>query len=210
MSEPSDIDELIERACNGDEHALASVFDLYRPRLRRMVLLRMDARVQTRFDASDVIQDAFLELSRRLPDYARDGKIPFFLWLRMMTGERLLQLHRTHLGTAKRNATKEIGLQLNPVPECSTLFIAAHLAGNFTSVDRNLVRDEVRTKLLEALNRMEEADREVLGLRHFEEMPTDEMAIVLGLTRSGVLKRYSRALRRLRSSVDGDLDMTMQ
>src|SRR5690606_30096815 len=103
-------EELLQRALCGDEAALADLFERHRGRLRQMVLLRLDARVQGRVDASDVLQDAFIELARRLPDYAKDRKVPFYLWLRMVTGDRLAHLHRAHLGAAMRNAHREVSI----------------------------------------------------------------------------------------------------
>ncbi len=150
-----------------------------------------------RCDASDVLQESYVELARRLPAYCPGNDLPFFLWLRMITGERLAKLHRRHLGAAKRDVNREIPLHSHTTPEASSVFLASHLAGQFTSVDRNLLREEMHQRLTMALDAMEEHDREVLALRHFEELSTEETAMVLGLTRSGVLKRYTKALKRL-------------
>lgn len=204
-----DLDPLIEKAQAGDERAFAVLFDRYRPRLQRMVELRLDERVRARIDASDVLQDAFIEVARRLPTYDEKTRIPFFLWLRLITGERLAQLHRMHLGAAKRSAGRELSLQRGAVPEASTFFLAAQLAGNFTSADRNLIRDELQSKLQNALNSMDAGDRDVLAMRHFEELSTEEIADLLGLTRSGVLKRYTRAVKRLRDAIQDDTNMQL-
>lgn len=204
-----DLDSLIEKARAGDERAFAVLFDRYRPRLKRMVQLRLDERVRARLDASDVLQDAFVEVARRLPTYGEKNRIPFFLWLRLITGERLAQLHRMHLGAAKRTAGRELSLQPGAVPEASTFFLAAQLAGHFTSADRNLIRDELQSKLQNALNGMDAGDRDVLAMRHFEELSTEEIADVLGLTRSGVLKRYTRAVKRLRDAIQDDTNMQL-
>jgi RNA polymerase sigma-70 factor (ECF subfamily) len=143
-------------------------------------------------------------MSRRLPEYAVDRKIPFFLWLRMLTSGRLQQLQRTHLGAEMRTAFREAGPSYPALADGSIFNIASHLAGDFTSVDRNLLKAEVQNKLTKALETMEEKDREIVGMRHFEELSTQEIAEVLGLTRSGVLKRYTRAIRRLREVVFAD------
>ena len=109
MSTPDEslIDQLINDAAAGDESALASLFEKYRDRLRRLVQLRMDARIRARVDASDVVQEAFVEAARRLPRYVEDDKVPFFLWLRVVTGDRLRHLHREHLGAEMRDANRE-------------------------------------------------------------------------------------------------------
>ncbi len=204
-----DPDLLITKACGGDEQALAELFERYRGRLKNLVLLRLDPRVQSRIDASDVVQDAFVDAARKMPEYGKESKIPFFLWLRMIAGERLIQLHRMHLNTAKREAYREVSLQGGPMPEASSIFLASQLVGQFTSADRNLIRSEIQQKLQDALNKMEPDDREVVAMRHFEELTTEEMASVLGLTRSGVLKRYTRAVKRLREAIGGDSDLRM-
>ncbi|MCG8651464.1 MAG: sigma-70 family RNA polymerase sigma factor [Pirellulales bacterium] len=201
----SETNVLVEKARSGDKSALAQLFDMYRERLRRMVALRQDARVRARFDASDVVQEVFVDVARRLPSFEQSSELPFYLWLRSLAGERLIQLHRMHLSAEKRAVQKE--LHQPAMPEASALFLASQLAGNFTSVDRGLMRCELQQKIQEALNTMDQRDREVLALRHFEELSTEEIAEVLGLTRSGVLKRHTRALRRLSQLVNEDSDM---
>lgn len=200
----SETEVLIQKARSGDESALAQLFDMYRERLRRMVALRQDARVRARFDASDVVQEVFVDVARRLPTFDQDSDLQFYLWLRTLAGERLIQLHRMHLGAEKRAVQREVA---PVIPEASTFFLASQLAGNFTSVDRGLIRNELQQKIQELLNAMDERDREVLALRHFEELSTEEIAAVLGLTRSGVLKRHTRALRRLSQLISDHSDM---
>jgi RNA polymerase sigma-70 factor (ECF subfamily) len=207
MAEVDDSNLPVEQACAGSESAIAELFQHYRPRLKRLVLLRMSPRVSARLDASDVLQETYLEFARRLPEYAKHRKVPIFLWLRMLTGERLVHLQRMHLGAEKRTVYREFDLASQPMPDASVVNLASQLAGQFTSVDRNLIRDEVQRKLLDALQRMEFNDREIVAMRHFEELTTEEIAEVLGLTRSGVLKRYTRAIHRLRDSVIGDQDL---
>ena len=195
---------LLAEARQGDEQALARLFQSYRPRLYRMILLRMDLRVSARCDASDVLQESYVELARRLPEYSPEKDPPFFLWLRMIAGERLAKIHRRHLGAAKRDVNREVPLQRQAAPEASSIFMAMQLVGQYSSVDRNLMREEIHQRLRVALDGMEENDREVLALRHFEELSTEETALVLGLSRSGVLKRYTKALRRLRQAMSAD------
>ena len=106
----STTDDLINRATGGDEAALAELFDRHRGRLRQMVRLRLDRRLQGRVDASDVLQEAYIDLAQKLPGYVGHSTMPFFLWLRLVTGERLLRIHRQHLGTAMRDAGREVSL----------------------------------------------------------------------------------------------------
>ena len=195
-----DTSDLIQKSLAGDEVALAALFERYRPRLRRMVSLRMNARVQQRVDASDVLQEAFIDLSQRLQEYAKDPKIEFFLWLRLVTGQRLAMVHRKHVDAKMRGVGMEVSINRGLVPEASSFFLASGLIGQFTSVGARVVRDEMRAKLQEVLDGVDPDDREVLALKHFEEMTNAEIAQVLGITESGASKRYIRALRRLRQA----------
>jgi RNA polymerase sigma-70 factor (ECF subfamily) len=194
-------DELLRRAADGDEAALADLFDRHRLRLRQMVRLRLDRRLQGRVDPSDVLQDAYIDLAQKLPDYARKPAMPFFLWLRLVTGERLLRVHRQHLGAAMRDAGREVSLRQGGLPQASSVSLAAQLLGRFTSASRAAVRAEMQLVLQEALNQMEPIDREVIALRHFEELGNDEVAAVLGLTRAAASKRYVRAMLRLKAAL---------
>jgi RNA polymerase sigma-70 factor, ECF subfamily len=191
-------DELLRRAGDGDADALAELFARHRDQLRRMVRLRMDRRLQGRVDPSDVLQEAQLEVFRRAAEYAADPRLPPFLWLRLITGQRLSALHRRHLGAQRRNAGQEIALHRGPMPQATSLSLAEMLLGRLTSPTQAAQRAEVRLMLQEALNGMDPIDREVLTLRHFEELTNAEVAQVLGLTKTAASNRYIRALERLR------------
>lgn len=201
--ETSEIDDLLQRAAQGDEQALADLFAQYRPRLKRMIKLRMDRRLQGRVDASDVLQEAYIDLAKKFPEYAKSSDIPFFLWLRLVTGQRLMQVHRTHLGTAMRNADLEVSIYRGALPKASTVHLASQLLGRFTSVSEKAIRAEVQIKLQEALNDMDADDREVLALRHFEELNNVETAQALNINPAAASKRYIRALRRLKQVLAG-------
>jgi RNA polymerase sigma-70 factor (ECF subfamily) len=191
-------DDLMRRASAGDQEALAGVFAHYRDRLRQMVRLRLDRRLQGRLDASDVLQEAYLDFARRLPDYAREPKMPFYLWLRFLTGQRLIDLHRQHLGAKMRDAGHEVSLYRGALPQASSVSLAAQLLGRLTSASHAAVRAETQIRVQEALNRMDAMDREVLALRHFELLSNDETAAVLGLSKTAASNRYVRALKRLK------------
>jgi RNA polymerase sigma-70 factor, ECF subfamily len=166
-----------------------------RDRLRRMVALRLDERLRGRVDPSDVIQEAYLEATGRLADYARQEEpMPPFLWLRFLTLQRLQISHRKHLGTRSRDAGREVSIY----PEATSAAIAAQLLGRDTRASEALVRAERKLRLQEALGTMDVMDREVLALRHFEQLSNGECARVLGLGESAATKRYIRALKRLK------------
>src|SRR6516165_5158670 len=116
-AQPNKTEELLRQAARGDEQAAAELFDRYRKRLRQMVRLRMDHRLQGRVDPSDVIQDAYIDLLDQLPTYLARPEIPFFLWLRLLAGQRLLRVHRKHLGAAMRNAGREVSLYKGALPQ---------------------------------------------------------------------------------------------
>jgi len=194
----TDTVELIERARAGDRHALEEIFTRHRGRLRRMVEMRLDWRLQARLDASDVIQDAFVQVTTRLEEYLRQPALPLFLWLRLIVGERLAQLHRHHLGTHMRDAGREVSLYREAMPAASSAALAAQLLGKHTSPTQAAVRAERMLRLQEALNTLDPIDREVLSLRHFEELTRAETARVLGIAEGAAAKRYVRALKRLK------------
>jgi RNA polymerase sigma-70 factor (ECF subfamily) len=194
-------DVLLRRLQAGDQRAPGELFQRYRGRLRQMVRLRLDRRLQGRVDPSDVLQEAYLDLARRLPEYVANPKIPFFLWLRLLTGQRLLMIHRQHLGTQMRAVGHEVSLHSGPLPQASSASLAAHLLGRLTTPSQAAVRAEMQLRLQEVLNDMDPTDREVLTLRHFEELSNSETAQVLGLQKAAASNRYVRALKRLREAL---------
>ena len=164
-----------------------------------MVELRLDRRLQSRIDASDVIQEAYVEVVRRLGEYLSEPSYPLFLWLRLIVGERLLKLHRHHLGTKMRDAELEVSIYRGAFPAASSAALAAQLLGKHTSPTQAAMRAERMMRLQEALNTLDPMDREVLSLRHFEEMSLVETALSLGFEQSAAAKRYIRALKRLKA-----------
>jgi RNA polymerase sigma-70 factor, ECF subfamily len=198
--------ELLSLAAAGDEEAARELYSHYRVRLKRMVHLRLSRRLQGRVDDSDVLQESYLEISKRLPEYVRDPKLPFFLWLRHMTGLKLKEVHRRHLGTQSRDADREISLHRGGLPEADSISLAAQLLGHLTTPSQAAMKAEVRLLVQDALTSMDPIDREVLALKHFEQLSTSEIAEVLGLSKAGAGSRYLRAIKRLKeilSSIPG-------
>lgn len=202
-------EELLSRAKVGDIGALAELFDVYRERLWQMVRLRLDVRLQRRIDPSDILQETYLDVSRRFADYAADPQMPFFLWLRWLTGQRLIDLHRAHLGAKMRDVRQEMSLYRGALPQASSVSLAAQLLGRLTSPSQAAVRAESQVRVQEALNGMEAIDREVLALRHFEMLTNEETAEVLGISRKAASNRYVRALKKLKAllSPEGPPDL---
>ena len=161
----ADTARLLEQARAGDQAALNELFARHRPRLRRMVELRLDRRLRARIDPSDVLQEAFVQAAPALPKYLERPDQPVFLWLRWLTGMTLQLLHRRHLGVQARAAGREVQLLDRPWPEASSAALAAQLLGRDTRPSVAAIRAERQRRLQEALNAMDPVDREVLVLR---------------------------------------------
>jgi RNA polymerase sigma-70 factor (ECF subfamily) len=172
-----------------------------------MIRLRLDRRLSGRVDISDVLQDAYLDVRRRFAEYARDpSAMPFHLWLRLVAGQRITDVHRHHLGSQMRDAGCEVSLHRGPFPQADSMSLAAQLLGKLTSASKAAICVEHKLIVQGALNSMDPIDREVLALRHFEHLSNDETAQVLGLSKSAASDRYIRALKRLKeilSSIPG-------
>lgn len=192
-----EIEELLERIHQGDRMALEPLLERYRDRLRRMVRLRLDRRLYGRIEASDVIQEAYAEAWQRFEEYLKNPRMPFYLWLRFLTGQRLLMLHRRHLVAQVRNASREVSLYHGALPEATSSALAVQLIGQQTSPTKAAVRAEMRLRLEEALNAMEPIDREVIALRHFEQLSNADAAFALEISETTASRRYARALDRL-------------
>ena len=196
--EASDSNILLQRALAGDCGALAELFERHRGRLEQMVRLRMDRRLQGRLDPADVLQETYLDVARRIREYAADPALPFFLWLRLLAGQRLVDLHRHHLGARMRDAGREVSPRRGDFPQASAESLAELLLGRLTSPSRVVVRAEMQARVQDALSAMDPIDREVLVLRHFEMLSNEETARVLGLKPSAASNRHIRALKRLK------------
>ena len=200
-TESGDLDDLLERVQRGDEQALVALFTRYRDRLRRMVRLRLDRRLQGRLDPSDVLQEAYLDVAKRAGEYVANPSVPVFLWLRLITGQRLTALHRQHLGARMRDAGQEVSLYRGALPQATSVSLAELLLGRLTSPTQAAQRAEIQIRLQEVINAMDPIDREVLTLRHFEELSNVETAQVLGIQKAAASNRYLRALKRLKDTL---------
>ena len=196
MSELS-IEDLIDRLRSGDKQVLGALFARYRSQLHRMVEFRLDRRLRGRVDASDVLQDAFLDAAKHVDRFLDQPDLPLVVWLRIMTTQRLIDLHRRHLGAQKRNAGQDVSLNQPRQYEATSACIAVQLVDDLPTPSAEAQLGERIQKLEEILDRMDPMDREVLALRHFEELSNGEVAEILGLSKSAASNRYVRALKRL-------------
>lgn len=189
------------RARQGDREALAALFAAHSDKLRRWLELRLDPRLRTRVSSSDLVQDVFLAAEQRLEHYRERPDMPFAVWVRLLAGQRLIEARRRHLGAVGRAAGREVSL--GPAsPETSAINLAAELAGDLSSPSRAVIRLETHEQLVRAIDAMDPIDREVLTLRHFDEMTNDEVAQLLGISRGTASKRYVRALGRLKTILE--------
>jgi RNA polymerase sigma-70 factor (ECF subfamily) len=191
-------DALTQRASNGDAAAMAELFDLFRPRLWRLVNFRMDGRLQGRVDPDDVLQEAWLSAAARAEHLQRESDGSRFIWFRMIVSQTLIDVHRRHLQSERRDATRETRALSGWDPGSTSFSLAEHLLGGLTSPSQALLRAEVSAQLDVALKTLSELDQEVLALRHFEELSNTETAEVLQLTEQAASIRYVRALARLK------------
>ena len=194
--------ELIAYAIQGDSASVGQLFDRHRDKIKRMISLRMDRRLSTRIDASDVVQETWIDCERRFAEFTSNNAMPFFAWLRLLAAQRLVDLHRVHLGAQMRSIRNEVQLYAGTLPASTSICLAAHLVGNLTSASQAAQRGEIQMRIQDSLNSMEPMDREVLALRHFEMLTNEETAAVLGLKKAAASNRYVRALKRLKLILD--------
>jgi RNA polymerase sigma-70 factor (ECF subfamily) len=199
--ESGDHPRMLDSVLEGDPAALASLFSVYQDRLRRMVELRLDARLRGRVSASDILQEAYLGALQRLPHYQASSDVPIFVWLRSVTMQRLIDVHRRHLGGQIRDAGREVRLGLPGAIGSGSAQIAA-LFLEHTSPSLAARRGEALVQVREALDQLDPIDREVLVLRHFEQMSNHEAAVSLGIKPAAASKRYVRAVERLKGVLE--------
>ena len=181
------------------EEALAELFSRFGPRLDKTVRFRLDQRLWGRVDPSDVLQEAYLDAASRLKAYLARPEVPVFVWLRAITEQVLINVHRRHLGAKIRDARVEVSMNRKATGQATSYCLAARLIGKMTSPSQAAIREEMIDQLRSAFDTMDPIDREVLALRHFEELSNNEVAEVLGLQKAAASNRYVRALKRLKT-----------
>ena len=206
---PSESPELVNRVIRGDTAALSELFAVHRARLWRMVNFRMDPRLAGRIDADDILQEAWLRAIDRIDSFLVDASRSTFIWFRMIVTQTMVDLHRRHVGAQKRSAAKKISIHGGWSSQSTSVSLARHLLGHLSSPSNAAIRAELSSQLETALGTMSDIDREVLAMRHFEELTNSETAQVLDMTEQAASARYVRALSRLRhvlTAIPGFLD----
>jgi len=203
ISDSGETDVLLRRAREGEAEALGDLLRRYSGRLERMVRLRIDRRLQGRIDVADVLQEAFLVATRAFDRYSDLPTGSFFVWLRRIVERQIIDVHRRHLGAQARDARREISIDQGLWTEATSAALAAHLLGSLPTPSEAAVRAELRARIEAALDALDPLDREVLALRHFEQLTNGETAEVLGIRESAASKRHLRALERLKEVLKG-------
>ncbi len=199
MSEP-ELD-MVARARQGDEHALAALFRAHEPRLLRMVELRLDKTLRTRMDPADVVQDAWVEIVRRFDEWCRQDRLPLHVWLRLITGQSLATAQRRHLAHM-RDAMRDAP-QRHSRPNVSSASVVEAFVDTATSPSQFVAREELRARVRAAIEELDEIDREIVAMRHFEGLTNEEAAAELDIEPSAASMRFLRALVRLRPALKG-------
>lgn len=192
---------LFEALRQRGQQSLAETFSRYHDRLERIVDLRLDPRLSGRVDAADVLQEAFLEACKRLTRYLDHPSVAVFVWLRGIALDTLIHVHRRHLAQM-RDAGREVSLHVRQAPHVSSISLAGWLIADLTSPSRAAMRDEVTATIEKLIDAMDPIDREVLILRHFEQLTNDEVASIIGVKKAAASRRYMRALKRLREALE--------
>jgi RNA polymerase sigma-70 factor (ECF subfamily) len=191
---------LLDRVKDGDQTALEALFKLHSAMLLRAIALRMDHRVAARVDASDVLQETYLEAFKRLPAYLEQQHMPFYLWLYWIAREKVVALHRRHLGAEKRAVTHEA----MPLPaDNPATFVGTVIAGHDPSPSQALAKAELAERLRQALGQLDDDERDLILWRHFEQLSARETAQLLEISEAAASKRYIRAVERLRTILEG-------
>lgn len=185
----------LQRLINGDERELADLFSVHRDRLERLVEFRLDQRLRRRVDPSDVLQEAYIEIARRLQDFLKTKDVTFYIWARQITLQTLIDVQRRHFGQ-KRSPQHEAKLDRIVTDQTSDSIVEI-LSAQLTSPSGAAIRREEIQQLRDAMASMDETDREVLALRHFEHLGNHEVAEALGLSATAASNRYIRAMTRL-------------
>ncbi len=203
MSDDYEIsEEFLKKLAEDPETILSEQFEIYRDRLWRIINFRLSKSLHGRVDPDDVLQESFINSSSRIHHYLNDPAVPFFIWLRTIAGQTVIDVHRRHLGTKKRDARREVKGKQRVFSASTSFEIIDVMLGKLTSPSQAALKKELSTLLHEALESMSEIDREILVLRHFEELSNQEAAVVLEIESKTASMRYFRALGRLRTILD--------
>lgn len=191
--------QLLAEAGRGEDAAVNRLLERHRESLRKLVRLRLDRQIARRVDASDIVQDVLLEANERLKEYLADPKMPFHLWLRHLAKDRMIDVYRRHRGAQRRSIDREQPLVAAQFGDQSSFDLASQLAASELTPAAAALRQELQTRFLNAIDQLDEGDREILLMRHFEQLGNTEVATALGVSTAAAGMKHLRALRKLRA-----------
>lgn len=197
----TDVLELERRLADGEQPLFGELFDHHRPRLWRFIHFRLDSRVRGRIDPDDVLQDVYLDAAARLDSFVNRDFPSLFLWLRLVAAQTLSNAHRSHLGVQARSVLKERSLPGGIYIPDASVSLSFHFVDKLSSPSQHMSRDELVAKMHEVMESIRPADREIIALRHFEELTNQEVAVLLEIRPKAASIRYVRALERLQSAM---------
>lgn len=196
-------EHLLKQALDGDDNAVNQLMDRHRNSLRQLVRMRLDQKIQKRVDVSDVVQDVLVEANRRLQRYLNDPIMPFHLWLRQIAKDRIIDAHRRHRVSAKRSIDREQQLVAPRGYDQSSIHLASLLGDDQLTPAAAALQKEMARKVEAAVSQLNEKDCEIVVMRHYEHLSNQEIGQILGLTEPAASMRYLRAIRRLKTILQG-------
>jgi RNA polymerase sigma-70 factor (ECF subfamily) len=185
--------DLLDQVRQGDRQALEQLLERHQANVHAFVKAWLDPRVRPRVAPSDVVQETQMEIVRRMDDYLRREPMPYRPWVLRTAYECLMNELRKHRQAGKRSVEREV-----PLPARSSLLLVQPLLARGPSPDQELADREFAARVSQAVGQLDEADREILLLRHVQDLPYEEAACVLDIQPAAARKRYGRALLRLR------------
>ena len=197
--EQSVTQNLLANARQGDRAAVNRLLERHRVSLKKLIQLRLDRKIARRVDASDVVQDVLMEANTRLQDYLADPRMPFHLWLRQLAQDRMIDVYRRHRGAQRRSLDREQSIAAPQFSDQSGFDLMGQLADHELTPAAASIRKELEARFVTALDQLEDEDREIVLMRHFEQLGNSEVADALGLSAAAAGMRHLRALRKLRA-----------
>lgn len=201
--DPDPTGKLLADAKAGDEQAIEQLLARHRDALKRMVDMRLDRRVAQRVDVSDIVQEVMVEASRRLEQYLSNPAMPFHLWIRQIAKDRIIDAHRRHRVSAKRSVDREQRLEIQGALDASTIELVGQLLDPELTPAARATQREMAIRVQQCIQQLDDRDRDMLLMRHYEQLSNQEVALALGLSEPAASMRYLRALKRLRSIIVG-------
>jgi RNA polymerase sigma-70 factor (ECF subfamily) len=171
---------------------LGKLFEEHRPRLLAMLRRRIDPKLRVRLDPEEVLHDAFLEAGRRWSRCKAQAALTPYAWLFGLARERLLDAYRRHTRDCR-----DLGREL-PWPEGSSIQLGLNLVVGGTGPVTAAERNELQARMRQAMTLLKPAYKEILWMRHYEDLTFPETAAILGITENAATVRHVRALKRLK------------